>query len=44
MKVGILTFVNADNFGAVLQSYATESFLESKGIQVELIDYVPVTI
>lgn len=39
MKVGILTFHNALNYGAVLQAYATQELLKSMGHTVEIIDY-----
>lgn len=39
MKIGILTFHNAYNFGAVLQAYALQNYLESQNCQVEIIDY-----
>lgn len=39
MKVGILTFHNVVNYGAVLQAYALQKFLEDKGYEVEVIDY-----
>lgn len=39
MKIGILTFHRAENFGAVLQCYALQTFLQSKGYDVEVIDY-----
>lgn len=41
MKVGILTFYCAHNYGAVLQCYATQEFLCSKGHDVEIINYRP---
>lgn len=41
MKIGILTFHWATNYGAVLQCYALQSFLESKGYNVEVINYKP---
>ena len=41
MKVGILTFQCAHNYGAVLQCYATQEFLRSKGHDVEIINYRP---
>lgn len=41
MKVGILTFHYADNYGAVLQAYALQTYLESLGHNVEIIDYRP---
>ena len=39
MKVGILTFHRAFNYGAVLQCYALQQFLNSLGHDVEVIDY-----
>lgn len=39
MKIGILTFHNAINYGAVLQAYATQHFLEQQGYDVEVINY-----
>lgn len=39
MKIGILTFHRAENFGAVLQCYALQNYLETKGNQVMIIDY-----
>lgn len=39
VKIGILTFHNAINYGAVLQAYATQHFLEKQGYDVEVIDY-----
>lgn len=41
MKIGILTFHCAENFGAVLQAYALQTFLEEKGHEVQIIDYCP---
>lgn len=39
-KVGILTFHDADNLGAVLQAYALKSVIENKcGASAEIIDY-----
>lgn len=38
-KTGILTFHRALNYGAVLQCYALQRVLESKGCDVEVIDY-----
>lgn len=40
MKVGILTFHRANNYGAVLQCYALQTYLESLGMDVEVIDYL----
>lgn len=39
MKVGILTFHRAENFGAVLQAFALQTFLVNKGCDVSIIDY-----
>lgn len=39
MKIGILTYHRAENFGAILQAYALSSYLRSEGHEVELIDY-----
>lgn len=39
MKIGILTFHNAYNYGAVLQTYATQEIIKSYGHDVEVIDY-----
>ena len=39
-KIGILTFHNCVNYGAVMQAYGLQSFLESKGYDVEIVDYV----
>lgn len=39
MKIGILTFHRAYNYGAVLQCYALQQYLFSQGYDVEVIDY-----
>jgi hypothetical protein len=39
VKIGILTFHRAENFGAMLQAYALGEFIKSLGHTVELIDY-----
>lgn len=39
MKIGILTFHRAYNYGAVLQCYALQQYLLSLGHTVEIIDY-----
>lgn len=39
MKIGILTFHRALNYGAVLQCYALQSYLKSLGHDVSVIDY-----
>ncbi len=40
-KIGILTFHCAHNYGAVLQTYATQRLLSDLGYEVEVIDYRP---
>ncbi|MDB2091684.1 polysaccharide pyruvyl transferase family protein [Clostridium paraputrificum] len=40
MKVAWLTFHNAINYGAALQTYASQQALMSMGINCEIIDYV----
>lgn len=39
MKIGIITFHRALNYGAVLQAYALQQFLDRIGIENEIIDY-----
>jgi len=41
MKIGILTFHWAANYGAVLQAYALQKTLENLGNDVQIIDYYP---
>lgn len=41
MKIGILTFHCAHNYGAVLQAYGLQETLKAMGHQVEIIDYRP---
>lgn len=41
MKIGILTFHRATNYGAVLQSFGLYKTLQSYGHDVEVIDYRP---
>lgn len=41
MKIGILTFHWATNYGAVLQCYALQEFLLRYGYEVEIINYKP---
>lgn len=40
MKLGLLTFHTAANYGAALQAYAFEKFLTDKGFDCEYINYV----
>lgn len=39
MKIGVLTFHNAYNYGAVLQAYCLQQILIHHGYDVEIIDY-----
>jgi hypothetical protein len=39
MKVGILTYHNTMNYGAALQTYATQEALRGMGMDAEIIDY-----
>ena len=42
MKIGIITFHNAINYGAILQCYALQSFIEQECKKnVEIINYTP---
>jgi polysaccharide pyruvyl transferase WcaK-like protein len=41
MKIGILTFHRAHNYGALLQAYALKTYLTSLGHEVEFVDYWP---
>lgn len=41
MKIGILTFHKAINYGSVLQTWSTQTLLEKAGYEVEVIDYEP---
>jgi len=41
MKIGILTYHRAHNYGAVLQAFALKSYLILQGYDVEFIDYWP---
>lgn len=41
MKIGILTFHRAINYGAVLQCYALSEMLKSLGHEVSVVDYRP---
>lgn len=41
MKIGILTFHWATNYGAVLQCFALQEYLRSQGHDVEVINYKP---
>lgn len=39
MKIGLLTFHYAHNYGAVLQAYALKKYLENQGYSVNVINY-----
>lgn len=41
MKIGILTYHRAENYGALLQAYAMKTYLLSLGHDVSFIDYWP---
>ena len=41
MKIGIITFHWGTNYGAVLQAFALQQYLERCGYEVEIINYVP---
>ncbi len=44
MKIGILTFHRAENFGAALQVYALQTYLRHEGHDAYVIDYKPLAI
>ena len=41
MRIGILTYHRAENYGALLQAYATMTYLRSLGHDVTFVDYWP---
>ena len=41
MKIGLLTFQFALNYGALLQAYSLKKVLEDAGSTVEIINYCP---
>lgn len=41
MKIGILTFHWATNYGAILQAYALQEYLKGLGHEVDIINYKP---
>ena len=41
MKIGLITYHSAYNFGSVLQALATQEILERMGHSVEIINYRP---
>lgn len=41
MKIGILTYHRAINYGAILQAYALQTYLKGRGYDAKIIDYWP---
>lgn len=41
MKIGIITFHHGNNYGAIMQAYGLQCYLEKLGHEVEFIDYQP---
>lgn len=41
MRIGLLTFHFSDNYGALLQAFCLQTYLETLGHQVEFINYHP---
>ena len=41
MKIGVLTYHRAENYGALLQAYATKTYLQGLGHEVSFVDYWP---
>ncbi len=41
MKIGILTYQRAENYGALLQAYALKTYLQCKGHEISFVDYWP---
>lgn len=41
MKIGIMTYHRAENYGALLQAYATMTYLRGLGHDVSFVDYWP---
>ena len=39
-KIGIITFHNSINYGAVMQTYGLQEYLKKSGYEVEVIDYM----
>ena len=39
MKIGIITFQYADNYGALLQAFALKKYLQGLGHDVKIINY-----
>lgn len=43
MKIGIITFHAAHNYGSMLQAYAMQTFLERQGHHVEIVNFRPLS-
>jgi hypothetical protein len=43
MKIGVTTFQWADNYGALIQAHALQTFLQARGHEVQIVDYRPET-
>lgn len=41
LKVGILTYHRAENYGALLQAYGMRTFLQQQGLNASFVDYWP---
>ena len=41
MKIGILTYHRAENYGALLQAYSLRAYLQQQGHEVSFVDYWP---
>ena len=39
MKIGILTFYNCDNYGALLQAYSLASYIRNQGYEVRFLEH-----
>ena len=39
MKIGIITYHSAHNYGAVLQAFALQEYLQKQGHDVQIINY-----
>lgn len=44
MRIGTLTFHKVNNFGAVLQAYALQTYITRLGYDSEIIDYIPIKV
>ena len=42
MKIGIVTWFHYKNYGTILQAYALQKFLKSKGYNCVLVNYIPI--